>query len=68
MEEWKLATKGFTAFMILAYSDPFEKYRALLFEYAHTLGLGVEAFTTDLYLKARRCDKSPVGMYRVVGW
>ena len=42
--------------MFLAYSDPFEKYRALLFEYAHTLGHGVEAFANDLYLKARRCD------------
>ena len=39
--------------MFLAYSDPFEKYRALLFEYAHTLGHGVEAFANDLYLKAR---------------
>ncbi len=41
--------------MFLAYSDPFEKYRALLFEYAHTLGHGVEAFANDLYLKAKRC-------------
>jgi 3-dehydroquinate synthetase len=41
--------------MFLAYSDPFEKYRALLFEYAHTLGHGVEAFANDLYLKARKC-------------
>jgi len=40
--------------MFLAYSDPFEKYRALLFEYAHTLGHGVEAFANDLYLKARQ--------------
>ncbi|GFH52968.1 2-deoxy-scyllo-inosose synthase [Chaetoceros tenuissimus] len=40
--------------MFLAYSDPFEKYRALLFEYAHTLGHGVEAFANDLYLKARK--------------
>lgn len=39
--------------MFLAYSDPFEKYRALLFEYAHTLGHGVEACANDLYLKAR---------------
>lgn len=39
--------------MFLAYSDPFEKYRALLFEYAHTLGHGVEAFANDLYHKAR---------------
>lgn len=42
--------------MFLAYSDPFEKYRALLFEYAHTLGHGVEAFANDLYLRARTCD------------
>eukprot|EP00560_Eucampia_antarctica_P008834 CAMPEP_0197828440 /NCGR_PEP_ID=MMETSP1437-20131217/4998_1 /TAXON_ID=49252 ORGANISM="Eucampia antarctica, Strain CCMP1452" /NCGR_SAMPLE_ID=MMETSP1437 /ASSEMBLY_ACC=CAM_ASM_001096 /LENGTH=807 /DNA_ID=CAMNT_0043429643 /DNA_START=467 /DNA_END=2890 /DNA_ORIENTATION=- len=42
--------------MFLAYSDPFEKYRALLFEYAHTLGHGVEAFANDLYLKARQCN------------
>merc|ERR1712151_505539 len=41
--------------MFLAYSDPFEKYRALLFKYAHTLGHGVEAFANDLYLKARNC-------------
>lgn len=41
--------------MFLAYSDPFEKYRALLFEYAHTLGHGVEAFANDLYLKAKQC-------------
>ena len=40
--------------MFLAYSDPFEKYRALLFEYAHTLGHGMEAFANGLYLKARR--------------
>lgn len=40
--------------MFLAYSDPFEKYRALLFEYAHTLGHGVEAFANGLYLKAKR--------------
>lgn len=38
--------------MFLAYSDPFEKYRALLFEYAHTLGHGVEAFMNDLYRRA----------------
>lgn len=35
--------------MFLAYSDPFEKYRALLFEYAHTLGHGVEAVLNGLY-------------------
>lgn len=47
--------------MFLAYSDPFEKYRALLFEYAHTLGHGVEAFANDLYLKAKKCgiDMAP---------
>eukprot|EP00746_Dinoflagellata_sp_MGD_P156731 gnl/MRDRNA2_/MRDRNA2_85951_c0_seq2.p1 gnl/MRDRNA2_/MRDRNA2_85951_c0~~gnl/MRDRNA2_/MRDRNA2_85951_c0_seq2.p1 ORF type:complete len:929 (+),score=198.54 gnl/MRDRNA2_/MRDRNA2_85951_c0_seq2:92-2878(+) len=38
--------------MFLAYSDPFEKYRALLFEYAHTLGHGLEAFMAGLYRKA----------------
>lgn len=38
--------------MFLAYSDPFEKYRALLFEYAHTLGHGVEAFVNKLYKMA----------------
>uniref|UniRef100_A0A7S2NT14 3-dehydroquinate synthase N-terminal domain-containing protein n=1 Tax=Zooxanthella nutricula TaxID=1333877 RepID=A0A7S2NT14_9DINO len=38
--------------MFLAYSDPFEKYRALLFEYAHTLGHGVEAFMNGLYRRA----------------
>lgn len=42
--------------MFLAYSDPFEKYRALLFEYAHTLGHGVEAFANDLYAKARESN------------
>mmetsp|Transcript_61427 Transcript_61427/g.171729 ORF Transcript_61427/g.171729 Transcript_61427/m.171729 type:complete len:946 (+) Transcript_61427:96-2933(+) len=39
--------------MFLAYSDPFEKYRALLFEYAHTLGHGVEAFANGLYAQCR---------------
>jgi hypothetical protein len=38
--------------MFLAYSDPLEKFRALLFEYAHTLGHGVEAFCNKAYLKA----------------
>jgi len=38
--------------MFLAYSDPFEKYRALLFEYAHTLGHGVEAFANLCYARA----------------
>merc|ERR1712137_508239 len=45
--------------MFLAYSDPFEKYRALLFEYAHTLGHGVEAFMNGLYLRACQEGKSP---------
>jgi 3-dehydroquinate synthetase len=40
--------------MFLAYSDPFEKYRALLFEYAHTLGHGVEAFANGLYARCRK--------------
>jgi 3-dehydroquinate synthetase len=40
--------------MFLAYSDPFEKYRALLFEYAHTLGHGVEAFANLLYARAQK--------------
>merc|ERR1712023_138637 len=40
--------------MFLAYSDPFEKYRALLFEYAHTLGHGIEAFANALYARAER--------------
>ena len=40
--------------MFLAYSDPFEKYRALLFEYAHTLGHGVEAFLNLAYGMAKR--------------
>lgn len=38
--------------MFLAYSDPFEKYRALLFEYAHTLGHGVEAYLNLVYTMA----------------
>merc|ERR1719440_826480 len=38
--------------MFLAYADPFEKYRALLFEYAHTLGHGVEAFLNLAYTRA----------------
>lgn len=38
--------------MFLAYSDPFEKYRALLFEYAHTLGHGVEAYANLCYTNA----------------
>jgi len=40
--------------MFLSYSDPFEKYRALLFEYAHTLGHGVEAFCNLAYTMARQ--------------
>merc|ERR1712048_356769 len=39
--------------MFLAYADPFEKYRALLFEYAHTLGHGVEAFANGVYARCR---------------
>jgi len=39
--------------MFLAASDPLEKYRALLFEYAHTLGHGVEAFMNGLYTQAK---------------
>jgi hypothetical protein len=39
--------------MFLAYADPFEKYRALIFEYAHTLGHGVEAFANLLYVRAQ---------------
>ena len=39
--------------MFLAHSDPFEKYRALLFEYAHTLGHGVEATIAGLIEKAK---------------
>jgi len=42
--------------MFLAYSDPFEKYRALLFEYAHTLGHGVEAFANLCYYRANSQD------------
>jgi len=38
--------------MFLAYSDPFEKYRALLFEYGHTLGHGIEAFANLMYERA----------------
>lgn len=54
--------------MFLAYSDPFEKYRALLFEYAHTLGHGVEAFANDLYLKARQHGMEiPTNAFRLHG-
>jgi len=38
--------------MFLSESDPFEKYRALLFEYAHTLGHGVEAVMNGMYQRA----------------
>ena len=38
--------------MFLAYEDPFEKYRALLFEYAHTLGHAVEAWLAGVHLRA----------------
>ena len=39
--------------MFLAYEDPFEKYRALLFEYAHTLGHAVEAWLAGAIDTAR---------------
>jgi hypothetical protein len=38
--------------MFLAYEDPFEKYRALLFEYAHTLGHAVEAWLAGVLERA----------------
>ena len=38
--------------MFLAYEDPFEKYRALLFEYAHTLGHAVEAWLAGVHMRA----------------
>ena len=54
--------------MFLAYSDPFEKYRALLFEYAHTLGHGIEAFANALYARAERKGMSvPSGAQRLHG-
>ena len=38
--------------MFLAYEDPLEKYRALLFEYGHTLGHAVEATLNGIYMRA----------------
>jgi len=54
--------------MFLAYSDPFEKYRALLFEYAHTLGHGVEAFANKLYAQcAAKGIQIPESAFRLHG-
>ncbi|CAJ1366847.1 unnamed protein product [Effrenium voratum] len=53
--------------MFLAYSDPFEKYRALLFEYAHTLGHGVEAFMNGLYRRATACGLDFSEAFRLHG-
>lgn len=53
--------------MFLAYSDPFEKYRALLFEYAHTLGHGVEAFMNGLYRRAEACGLEFEDAFRLHG-
>eukprot|EP00931_Biecheleriopsis_adriatica_P010341 TRINITY_DN11141_c0_g1_i1.p1 TRINITY_DN11141_c0_g1~~TRINITY_DN11141_c0_g1_i1.p1 ORF type:complete len:902 (+),score=247.18 TRINITY_DN11141_c0_g1_i1:283-2706(+) len=53
--------------MFLAYSDPFEKYRALLFEYAHTLGHGVEAFMNGLYRRAEACGLEFTEAFRLHG-
>jgi hypothetical protein len=53
--------------MFLAYSDPFEKYRALLFEYAHTLGHGVEAFMNGLYRRAEACGLDHSEAFRLHG-
>lgn len=53
--------------MFLAYSDPFEKYRALLFEYAHTLGHGVEAFMNGLYRRASLCGLDYSEAFRLHG-
>eukprot|EP00913_Durusdinium_trenchii_P000346 g317.t1 len=55
------------ATMFLAYSDPFEKYRALLFEYAHTLGHGVEAFMNGLYRRATLCGLDYSEAFRLHG-
>ena len=38
--------------MFLAYADPFEGTFAVLFEYAHTLGHGIETFANSLYQRA----------------
>merc|ERR1719310_703015 len=53
--------------MFLAYSDPFEKYRALLFEYAHTLGHGVEAFMNGLYMRAEEAGIDYSDAFRLHG-
>mmetsp|Transcript_26011 Transcript_26011/g.47531 ORF Transcript_26011/g.47531 Transcript_26011/m.47531 type:complete len:801 (+) Transcript_26011:67-2469(+) len=53
--------------MFLAYSDPFEKYRALLFEYAHTLGHGVEAFMNGLYRRAEEAGIDCEEAFRLHG-
>eukprot|EP00929_Paragymnodinium_shiwhaense_P060220 TRINITY_DN3009_c0_g1_i1.p1 TRINITY_DN3009_c0_g1~~TRINITY_DN3009_c0_g1_i1.p1 ORF type:complete len:826 (+),score=179.31 TRINITY_DN3009_c0_g1_i1:96-2573(+) len=53
--------------MFLAYSDPFEKYRALLFEYAHTLGHGVEAFMNGLYRRAEAAGLDYADAFRLHG-
>lgn len=53
--------------MFLAYSDPFEKYRALLFEYAHTLGHGIEAFMNGLYEKAEAMGIDCTDAFRLHG-
>lgn len=53
--------------MFLAYSDPFEKYRALLFEYAHTLGHGLEAFMNGLYRRAEALHIDSSEAFRLHG-
>lgn len=54
--------------MFLAYSDPFEKYRALLFEYAHTLGHGIEAYANLAYqMAADRGIEVPESAVRLHG-
>jgi 3-dehydroquinate synthetase len=53
--------------MFLAYSDPFEKYRALLFEYAHTLGHGIEAFMNGLYRRAEALNIDYEDAFRLHG-
>eukprot|EP00039_Didymoeca_costata_P017240 m.317566 g.317566 ORF g.317566 m.317566 type:complete len:579 (+) comp16511_c0_seq1:572-2308(+) len=54
--------------MFLAYSDPFEKYRALLFEYAHTLGHGIEAFANGMYTRAKNMNVTvPEDAFRLHG-
>lgn len=53
--------------MFLAYSDPFEKYRALLFEYAHTLGHGIEAVMNGLYRKAEALSIDYEDAFRLHG-